>query len=147
MNDISKPNVLFLCTGNSARSQIAEGLLRARAGDRYTVYSAGLEPKGVNPYAIKAMDEIGIDISNQESTDLSDYMGYMNFATLVTVCDHAEKNCPRAFLMAINNHLHWSIEDPAAFEGGDEETAEKFREVREQLDQRIQAWLAEQEAG
>jgi len=141
MTETNKPNILFLCTGNSARSQMAEGLLRSHAGDRYNVYSAGLEPKGVNPYAIRAMDEIGLDISTQESTSLAEYMGHKPFATLITVCDHAEQNCPRTFLLSIDNHLHWSVEDPAAFEGSDADTAEKFREARDELDQRISDWL------
>ncbi len=143
MTEKDKASVLFLCTGNSARSQMAEGLLRARAGGLYDVYSAGLEPKSVNPYAIRAMDEIGIDISQQQPTDLSEYMGHKHFAALITVCDHAEKNCPRAFLMSVNKHLHWSIEDPAAFEGTDAEKTEKFRQARDLLDSYIETWLEE----
>lgn len=96
----NKQNVIFLCTGNSARSQMCEGFLRAYAGDRYSVYSAGIEPKGINPYAVRVMREEGIDISAQESSSISDYMGHLNFAAIFTVCEHAEANCPRTFLMS-----------------------------------------------
>lgn len=138
-------NVIFLCTGNSARSQMAEGLLRSYAGDRYNVFSAGLEPKGLNPYAVKVMQEKGIDISGQQSSDVLDYMGRLTFATIVTVCDHAEQNCPRAFLLSAGKHLHWSFEDPAKFEGSEAESLAKFREVRDQIDGAIRGWLAEQD--
>lgn len=144
MNANDKLNILFLCTGNSARSQMAEGLLRSYAGDRYEVYSAGLEPKGVNPYAVRVMDEKGIDISGQQSSSISEYMGHLNFAVLVTVCDHAEQNCPRAFLLGVGRHIHWSFEDPAQFVGTEAETLAKFRDVRDQIDDAIRRWLTEQ---
>ena len=144
LDESNKLNIIFLCTGNSARSQMAEGFLRSYAGDRYEVYSAGLEPKGVNPYSVRVMDEKGIDISGQQSSSISDYMGYLHFAAIVTVCDHAEQNCPRAFLMSAGKHIHWSFEDPAAFEGSDAETLAKFREVRDQIDVAVREWLAEQ---
>lgn len=139
-----KLNVIFLCTGNSARSQMAEGFLRTYAGDHYNVFSAGLEPKGLNPYAVRAMEEKGIDISQQQSSDVRQYMGHLNFATIVTVCDHAEQNCPRTFLLSAGNHLHWSFEDPAAFVGTQEETLSKFRQVRDEIDVAVRAWLTDQ---
>ena len=148
MSDATTPdklNVIFLCTGNSARSQMAEGFLRAYAGDHYNVYSAGLEPKGLNPYAVKVMYERGIDISQQVSSDIREYMGRLNFATIFTVCDHAEKNCPRAFLMSAGKNMHWSLEDPAAFIGPEAETLVKFRAVRDEIDANVRAWLVEQD--
>jgi arsenate reductase len=137
--------VLFLCTGNSARSQMAEAFLRHYAGDRFEAYSAGLEPKDINPYTRRVMNEIGIDISGQRSKSLREYMGQVHFAHLVTVCDHAEQNCPTTFL-GFGQKQHWSFEDPAAFEGSDAEKLAKFREVRDQIGQRVQVWVAEVEA-
>ena len=148
MNDATESypaNVIFLCTGNSARSQMCEGFLRAYAGDRYNVYSAGIEPKGVNVYAVRAMQEKGIDISAQKSSSITDYMGHLNFAAIFTVCDHAEANCPRAFLMSVGKHIHWSLEDPAKPRRRRGKAA-KFREVRDEIDAAIRTWLAEQDA-
>lgn len=137
---MAKPKVLFLCTGNSARSQMAEAFLRKYAGDRYDVYSAGLEPNGINPYTRQVMTEAGLDLAGQRSKSVAEYLGKINFGYLITVCDHAEKNCPTTFL-GVSNRLHWSFEDPVAFEGSEDDTLAKFREVRDQIDQRIQAWL------
>lgn len=138
-----KLKVLFLCTGNSARSQMAEGLFRHYAGDQFDVYSAGLEAKGVNPYAIRAMDEIGVDIHNQYSKTTKEYMGKMQFNYVITVCGHADQNCPLALWDQYGIKLHWPFDDPAAVEGTDEEKLAKFREVRDSLDTRIKSWLAE----
>ncbi|MCA9980026.1 MAG: arsenate reductase ArsC [Anaerolineales bacterium] len=139
----SQAKFLFICTGNSARSQMAEGLLRYLAGDHFQVYSAGVEPKGVNPYAIQAMDERGISLAGQSSDNLRQYLGHTHFGYVVTVCDHAEESCPRVWLQA-QNHMHWAFEDPAAFEGTPEETLAKFREVRDQIEAKLMSWLAEQ---
>ena len=138
-----RTKVLFLCTGNSARSQMAEALLRKLASDRFEAFSAGLEPKGINPYTRRVMEEVGIDLAGQWSKDVTEYLGKVNFGYLITVCDHAEKNCPTTFL-GVSNRLHWSLEDPAAFQGSDEQTLAKFREVRDDIDKRMQAWLASQ---
>lgn len=138
-----KEKVLFLCTGNSARSILGEALLRHDAGDTYEVYSAGLEPKGINPYTVRALAEIGIDTSGQRSKDVREYLGKVNFAHLITVCGHAEENCPTAFL-GVSKHIHWPLEDPAKFEGSDEAKLAKFREVRDQIASLIQQWLVEQ---
>jgi arsenate reductase len=140
--EMSKTKVLFLCTGNSARSQMGEAFLRRYAGDTFDVFSAGLEPKGINPFTQMVMEEIGISLDGQYSKDVREYLGKTNFGYLITVCDHAEKNCPTTFL-GISRRLHWSFEDPAAFEGNEEEKAVKFRQVRDQMDQRIRAWLEE----
>jgi arsenate reductase len=138
------PNrVLFLCTGNAARSQMAEALLRKYAGDHFEVHSAGLEPKSVNPFAIQVMQEVGLDISDQTSKGVDTYLGKVLFQYLITVCDDADKNCPTVW-PGVNQRMHWSFEDPAAFAGTDAEKLAKFREIRDQIDERIKAWLEEQ---
>lgn len=132
--------ILFLCTGNSARSQMAETFVRKYAGDHFEAHSAGLEPKGVNPLTIQVMREKGIDISNQTSKGIDTYLGKVLFQYLVTVCDAAEKNCPTVW-PGVNQRMHWSFEDPAAFEGTDEKNLAKFREVRDKIERRVQVWL------
>ncbi|MBN1667969.1 MAG: arsenate reductase ArsC [Anaerolineales bacterium] len=140
----NKPKIIFLCTGNSARSQMAEAFTRKYAGDRFEVHSAGLDPKGINPYTIQVMEEVGINLDGQTSKSISEYLGKVHFAYLFTVCGHAEENCPRIFLTQ-GKHSHWDFEDPAAFEGSGEEKLAKFREIRDQIDRRIQQWLADVE--
>jgi arsenate reductase (thioredoxin) len=143
---MAKRSVLFLCTGNSARSQMAEALLRHYADDQFEVYSAGLEPKGLNPYAIQAMDELGIDIRGQRSKNVKEYMGRLFLHYVITVCSDADKSCPRALWATSGVKLHWPFEDPAAAEGTDAEKLAVFREVRDQIDARIKTWLQELEA-
>ena len=121
---------------------MAEGLLRHFAGDHFEVYSAGLEPKSVNPYAIRAMQEIGIDISGHRSKDVMEYLGRVNMGIVITVCSNAEERCP--IFPFTTQRLHWPFEDPAAFMGSEAETLAKFREVRDQISERLQAWLREQ---
>jgi arsenate reductase (thioredoxin) len=140
---MEKQRVLFLCTGNSCRSQMAEAFLRKYAGQYFEAYSAGLEPKPINPYTIQVMDEIGTDISAQTSKNVDVYLGKVLFKYLITVCDDAEKNCP-VIWVGVNTRIHWSFEDPAKFEGSAEEKLAKFREVRDQIQARIGTWLAEQ---
>jgi arsenate reductase len=139
---MSKTAVLFLCTGNSCRSQMAEAFLRKYGGDRFKAYSAGLEPKGIHPLTKQVMDEIGIDISGQCSKDVMEYLGRRHFGYLITVCAHAEANCPTTF-PGVSSRLHWPLEDPAAFEGSEEDKLNKFREVRDQIEQLIKTWLEE----
>jgi arsenate reductase len=134
--------VLFLCTGNSARSIMAEALLRYYAPDRFEVYSAGLEPKGINPYTIRVMNEIGRDVSGGRSKDVMEFLGKMHVSYVITVCSNAEDRCP--IFPFSTQRLYWPFEDPAAFQGTDEEKLVKFREVRDLIDQRIRAWLLEQ---
>lgn len=141
----NKPKILFLCTGNSARSQMSEAFTRKYAGDRFEAHSAGLEPQGINPYTIRVMEEIGISLDGQWSKSIKEYLAKVHFAYLFTVCGHAEQNCPRIFLTQ-GEHKHWDFEDPAAFEGSEEEKLTKFREIRDQIDQRVQNWLSEIEA-
>ena len=134
--------VLFLCTGNSARSQMAEAFLRKYAGEHFEAHSAGLDPKGVNPFTIQAMKEIGIDLSDNTSKGIDTYLGKVLFQTLITVCDHADKNCPTVW-PGVNTRLHWSFEDPVAFQGSDEEKLEKFRQIRNLIEEKIKSWLIE----
>jgi arsenate reductase len=142
MNEIRKQKVIFLCTGNSARSQMAEAFLRKYAGDRFEVHSAGLEPKEINPFTVQVMDESGIRLEGHSSKDVGEYLGKTHFQYLFTVCGHAEENCPRTFLSS-GIHTHWDFDDPAALEGSDEEKLAKFREIRDQINTRIQVWLKE----
>jgi len=139
---LSKVKVLFLCTGNSARSQMAEALLRKYGGDEFEAYSAGLEPKDINPYTERVMEEVGVSLSGQYSKHVKEYLGKLHFGYLITVCDEAEQNCPTAF-PGVSQRIRWSFEDPAAFVGSDEEKLAKFREVRDKIDQRIKTWVAE----
>ena len=138
-----KTKVLFLCTGNSARSHMGEALLRHYAGEYFEVHSAGLEPKGLNPYTIRVMTELGIDMSSHRSKDVTEYLGKTSFGYLIIVCGHAEENCPTTFLGAAQR-ISWPFDDPAAVIGTDEEILAKFRAVRDQMDERIRTWLAGQ---
>lgn len=135
-------NVLFLCTGNSARSQMAEGYLRHFASDRFRVFSAGTEPKGVNPYTVRAMNEVGIDISRHTSNHV-DVMTGRQYRYLITVCAHADENCPAGIQAQADEKLHWNFDDPAAVTGTDDEIMAAFREIREQISAKIQDWLIE----
>jgi arsenate reductase len=126
-----KPTVLILCTGNSCRSHLAEGILRAVAGDILTVASAGSKPAGqVHPMAIKAMQEIGIDISAHTSKHMKEFLG-VNVDTVITVCGNADQACP-IFPGQVNRH-HWPFEDPAHAVGTDEEKMAVFRRVRNEI--------------
>jgi arsenate reductase len=139
-----KTKVLFLCTGNTARSQMAEAFLREYGGDRFEAYSAGLEPDVINPYVYRVMEEVGLNLSGQRSKSISEYMGKVHFGYLITVCANAEEKCPAVF-PGMGQRLHWPFDDPAAFEGTDEEKLAKFRKARDQIEQRIKDWLAELE--
>jgi arsenate reductase len=141
---MSKAKVLFLCTGNSARSQIAEAFLRKYGGDEFEAYSAGLEPKGINPYTSHVMEEIGLNLSGQYSKHIREYMGKVHFAYVITLCDEAEASCPTTF-PGIGRRLHWSVEDPAAFLGSNDEKLSKFRKVRDQIERTIKEWLSGQQ--
>jgi arsenate reductase len=140
---MKKTPVLFLCTSNSARSQMAEAFLRAYAGDRYQAYSAGLEPREIHPLTRKVMAEVGIDISRQRSKSLKDYMGRVHFGYLITVCAQAEQKCPSTF-PGMGQRLHWDIEDPAQLIGSDEEKLNKFREIRDIVQKRVRDWVDSQ---
>ena len=140
---MSKPRVIFICTGNSARSQMAEGLLRALAGDYFEVFSAGTQPKGsILPEVLEVMREVGIDISSQWSKSVMEYLGKVNFGYVITVCADAEKNCPAVFLN-MGTHEHWPFDDPAKFVGDEEQRIESTRRVRGQIEERLRLWLTE----
>jgi len=126
----NKKRVLILCTGNSARSQMAEGLLRHDAGERFEVESAGTKPSSVRPEAIAAMRELGIDISGHRSKSVEEFDG-QNFDYVITVCDSARESCPVFFGGA--KRLHHAFEDPAALDGSQEERLALFRRVRDEL--------------
>lgn len=133
-----KRRVLILCTGNSARSQIAEGLLRHLAGDRFEVESAGIEPSSVRPEAIETMREIGVDISEHRSKSVDEFAGE-EFDYVITVCDNARERCP-VFLGKFE-HIHWSFEDPAAAKGSEELRLAVFRRVRNEIENRLRAFV------
>jgi arsenate reductase len=137
---MKKVKVLFLCTGNSARSQIAEAFLRHYGGDRFEVFSAGLEPSVINPLTVQVMEEVGLGMSGHYAKGLTQYLGKEHFGYLVTVCDRAEAKCP--IFPGMGTRLHWSFEDPAAFQGTDAEKLEKFRQVREQIRDAVQNWIS-----
>jgi phosphate transport system protein len=136
----SKPKILFLCTHNSVRSQMAEAFLRKNAGDRYEVHSAGLEPGVINPYTRCVMAEVGLDLAGQRSKSLSEYLGKVQFAYLITVCDHADEQCP--FFPGQGTRLHWSFEDPSAAVGREDEKLARFRQVRDVIEARILEWIS-----
>lgn len=125
-----KKTVLILCTGNSARSQMAEGLLRHDAGDRFEVASAGTHPSRVRPEAIAVMKEIGIDISGQRSKSVDEFAS-RGFDYVLTICDNAKESCP--IYPGHGNRIHKGFEDPAAVEGSIEERLDAFRKVRDQI--------------
>ncbi len=125
-----KKKILVLCTGNSCRSQIAEGYLRHFAGDKAEVYSAGVETHGVNPRAIETMKDDGIDISNHISSNIDEYRN-IDFDFVLTVCDHAKERCP--FFPANAKKFHQNFPDPAKATGTEEEIKEQFRKVRQQI--------------
>ena len=140
----NKTRVLFLCTHNSARSQMAEGLLRDMAGDRFEAMSAGTEATHVRPLAIRAMRELGVDISGQESKTLDRYLREP-FDYVITVCDDANEACP--FFPGAANRLHWSFEDPLRAEGSEEERLAVFRSVRDGIRQRLEDDLGARSEG
>ncbi len=132
------PRVLILCTGNSARSQMAEGLLRHLGQGRYEVESAGSKPSLVRPEAIAVMDELGIDLRSHRSKHVEEFNG-QHFDTVITVCDNARDVCP--VFPDSTERLHWSFEDPAAVEGDEEKRLGEFRRIRDQIQTRFRDWL------
>ena len=136
----NKKTVLFLCTGNSARSQMAEGFLKAFGGERYKVFSAGITPAGINPRAIEVMAEIGIDISNQTSDAINSEL-LDRADLLITLCGDARENCP--FVPVKVEKRHWPLEDPARTDGSETEIVESFRIVRDQIKGYIDKLIAE----
>ncbi len=134
-----RKRVLILCTGNSARSQMAEGLLRRDAGDQFEVFSAGVEPTAVKPLAIKAMSEAGVDISGQRSKSVDELAG-QEFDYVITVCDNANQQCP--MFPGKTERIHWSIADPAEAKGNEEEQLNIFRRIRDELREKLRHFVA-----
>ena len=137
-----KQKVLFLCTQNSARSQMAAGFLRNLAGDRFDVYSAGIDPTNeIHPCAVEAMEEVGIDISEQHPEGLSTYLGKMGFNYLIIVCARAEERCPKTF-PGVGTTFSWIFEDPRREEDIPYDSMlERFRKVRDEIELKIRGWL------
>lgn len=133
-----KKRILFLCTHNSARSQMAEGLLRKMAGDRFEGFSAGTERTRVQPLAIEAMREVGIDITDHRSKTLDEFAG-QNFDYVITVCDRANESCP--IFPGTTERIHWSFDDPTAVTGTEEQKLRAFRTVRDAIQQRLRMFL------
>jgi len=134
MTSTSKKRILFICTHNSARSQMAEGMMNSMYSDRYMTFSAGTEPSRVSPFAVRVMSEIGIDISGHRAKSVQEFLE-QKFDYIVTVCDGAKESCP--FFPGGKKFLHKGFEDPAASEGSDDEKMAVFRRVRDD----IRAWL------
>lgn len=142
MSKKRKQKVLFLCTQNSARSQMAEGLLRDLAGDRFEAYSAGISPTDeVHPCVLEAMREVGVDISDQHPKGLKTYMGKVGFNYLIIVCARAEEECPKTF-PGVGTTFSWIFDDPRADEDipGDD-LLERFREIRDEIEAKMKGWL------
>jgi arsenate reductase len=127
---LAKKKVLFVCFHNSARSQMAEGLLQALRGDWYEAFSAGVEPSNVNPHAVQVMAELGIDISMHRSKSMQEFKG-MSFDYVVTVCDQAKESCP--FFPGGGKRIHKNFQDPSKFTGTEDEILTGFREIRDQI--------------
>jgi arsenate reductase len=132
-----KRRVLILCTGNSARSQMAEGLLRHMGGGRVEVHSAGTRPGFVRPEAIAALAELGIDISSHRSKHVDEFAG-QRFDDVITVCDNAAENCP---VFPAARRIHWSFEDPAAAVGDEAQRLAEFRRIRDQIAARLREYV------
>jgi arsenate reductase len=132
--------VLFICTGNSARSQIAEGLIRLVGGPDFEAYSAGTEPKGVNPFTLRVLDEVCIDWTSARSKSLTDFFG-QKFDYVITVCDRARQACPT--FPGAGRMLHWDLPDPAEVEGTDDEKLEAFRRTRTEVADHLRPFVEE----
>jgi arsenate reductase (thioredoxin) len=138
---MTKTKVIFICTHNSARSQMAEAFLTRYAKENFDAYSAGYKPQPIHPYTYKVMQEIGIDISGQQPKDLWELAKTQHFGIIVTVCKKTEADCPT--IPGVATRLYWNIEDPAAYEEAEEAKLAKFREVRDQIRQKTLDFLRE----
>ncbi|MGO8806029.1 MAG: arsenate reductase ArsC [Candidatus Bathyarchaeia archaeon] len=137
---MTKTKVIFLCTHNSARSQMAEAFLKKYGGDYFDAYSGGFDPKPLNPYTIKVMEEIGYDLSKQQPKDLWQLEKKEHFGIIITVCKRGEEeDCPT--IAGPSTRLYWNIEDPAVFEGTEEQKLDKFRSVRNQIETLVKGFL------
>lgn len=136
-----KKKLLIVCAQNSCRSQMAEGFFKEMAADRFEIFSAGMEPTEVNPRAIEVMKEIGVDISDQRSKGMKEVLGKHNFAYVIFVCEKAEESCPRIYPTIGGELISWPFEDPVAHKGPAEDKMNKFREVRDNIKDKIREWL------
>jgi len=135
---MARKRVLILCTGNSCRSQMAEGFLRHIAGDSFEAFSAGVKPTRVNPLAIQVMAEAGVDISKHRSKSAMEFIG-QQFDYVITVCDKAKQTCP--VFPGHYEKLHWSLEDPAEAQGSEEERLAFFRRIRDEIKNKVVAFI------
>jgi arsenate reductase len=137
----TKTKVIFLCSHNSAPSQMAEALLRYYGGDRFEAFSAGLRPEStINPYARRVMEESGISLRGQHPKHVREHMGRVHFGYCIVVCSVAEEDCPTSY-PCVGERLYWPFQDPAALIGNQEQILTRFREVRDQMQDRINRWL------
>ena len=136
-----KKKVLFLCTGNSCRSQIAEGFLRHLASEDFEAFSAGTKPSRLNPLAVKVMEEKGVDISGQYSQSIDEFLNE-SLDYIITVCDHAKETCP--VIPGTAERIHWSFRDPADAKGSEEEKMTVFREIRDSIEKNIENFIKKQ---
>lgn len=135
-----RKTVLFLCSANSARSQMAEALMRHRSQDEVRVISAGLEPKPIHPMSIRVLEELGLDTSVLRSKDIREFLGKASVNWAIIVCEQARQRCPNIYPFALQT-LYWPFDDPAAVQGTEDVKLEKFREVRDKIDERIKSWI------
>ena len=139
-----KPRILFLCTGNACRSQMAEALLRHHWGREVDACSAGLTPKKeIHPLALRVLAERGIDTAGLRPKGVDEFLGKVPVTCAVVVCDRARQNCPHLYPFCLQT-LHWPFDDPATFEGPEEEALARFRRVRDQIDERLRQWVREE---
>ena len=139
---MSKPKVLFLCSGDSARGQMAEAFLRAYSGDHFDVYSAGLEPKEIHSLTIRVMQELGFDLAGQRAKGLEEFRGQVHVGYLVTVCQRAQEMCP--VFPGVATRIFWPFEDPVQAGGTEHERLAVFRRVRDAIDDRIWHWVEDE---
>ena len=132
--------VLFLCTDNSSRSQLAEALLRKHAANRCAAFSAGLRPAEIHPLAYRVMEEIGVSIEGHAAKGIKEFLGKVTFLWAIIVCEENEPNCPRIYLDALQT-IRWPLQDPATGDGTEEEQLTRFRQARDEIDRLIRLWL------
>ena len=142
MTSSSQTSVLFLCSANAARSQMAEAFLKHMAGDKFQVYSAGLHPTEIHPLTVQVMNEMGIDMNGQKSKSVAVFLGKQSFDYVISVCDHTAKDCPRLFPGALRI-LNWPFADPSAEVGSSEEQINSFRKIRDLIKSKIEAFVSE----
>ena len=139
---MTKTRVLFLCTGNTARSQMAEAFLRRHGAERFQSFSAGFQPREIHPMTLRVMAERGYEMRDQYAKSVTKYMGKVHFGYLITLCRRANDLCPRTF-PDVSNRLHWEFPDPCRARGTEEERLEAFRRVRDAIEDRLLRWLEE----